>query len=250
MRLIPVLDLRRGRAVHARGGERARYGELRSVLARGAPGDAVAVARAVRAEHARRSGEQGRPALYVADLDAIEGGAPQRELVCAVAAECDVLLDAGVAGREGAEESFAGGAARVVMGLETLRAFAELAAIAELRGAERVVFSLDLRGGEPVAWADAPRSATPAEIAERAAASGAGAVIVLDLARVGMGSGIDLELLGEIRRRLPGTELLAGGGVRDERDVARLADAGCDAALVGTALHEGRIALYAPRAAR
>ncbi|HEU4564751.1 MAG TPA: HisA/HisF-related TIM barrel protein [Gemmatimonadaceae bacterium] len=249
MRVISVLDLRHGRAVHARGGERARYGELRSVLAPEVPGDAVAVARGVRAEHERRAGD-GRAELYVADLDAIEGGAPQRALVRALAAECGILLDAGIAGVHGAEEALAIGAARVVVGLETLRAFGDLAVIAERCGGERVAFSLDLRAGEPVAWADAPRSASAVELAEMAVESGAGAVIVLDLARVGMESGLDLALLREIRRRLSRAELLAGGGVRDAGDLARMADCGCDAALVGTAVHEGRIALYAPPAGR
>jgi phosphoribosylformimino-5-aminoimidazole carboxamide ribotide isomerase len=35
--------------------------------------------------------------------------------------------------------------------------------------------------------------------------------------------------------------LLAGGGVRGYEDLARLADAGCDGALVATALHDGRL---------
>jgi uncharacterized protein related to proFAR isomerase len=33
-------------------------------------------------------------------------------------------------------------------------------------------------------------------------------------------------------------ELISGGGVRDNADLARLQDAGCDAALVATALHQ------------
>jgi uncharacterized protein related to proFAR isomerase len=36
-------------------------------------------------------------------------------------------------------------------------------------------------------------------------------------------------------------ELVAGGGVRDRADLDALADAGADAALVATALHEGRV---------
>jgi phosphoribosylformimino-5-aminoimidazole carboxamide ribotide isomerase len=66
-------------------------------------------------------------------------------------------------------------------------------------------------------------------------------VIVLDLARVGSGTGVDLDLLARVRRAAPGLALLAGGGVRDAADLDRLADAGCDGALVATALHDGRI---------
>jgi phosphoribosylformimino-5-aminoimidazole carboxamide ribotide isomerase len=76
-------------------------------------------------------------------------------------------------------------------------------------------------------------------MASRAAVAGAGAVIVLDLARVGTGSGLDLALLTRVREAAPGVTLLAGGGVRGSEDLVRLAAAGCDGALVATALHDG-----------
>jgi phosphoribosylformimino-5-aminoimidazole carboxamide ribotide isomerase len=68
-------------------------------------------------------------------------------------------------------------------------------------------------------------------------------VIVLDLARVGSGAGPDLRLLERLRRTVPGVTLLAGGGVRGADDLDRLADVGCDGALVGTALLSGRLAV-------
>ncbi len=40
---------------------------------------------------------------------------------------------------------------------------------------------------------------------------------------------------------MPGVTLLAGGGVRNADDLRRLKASGCDAALVATALHDGRI---------
>jgi phosphoribosylformimino-5-aminoimidazole carboxamide ribotide isomerase len=65
--------------------------------------------------------------------------------------------------------------------------------------------------------------------------------IVLDLARVGSGTGPDVTLLGELHDRLPDLELLAGGGVRDAADLRALAAAGAAGALVATALHGGAI---------
>jgi len=64
---------------------------------------------------------------------------------------------------------------------------------------------------------------------------------MIDLARVGTRSGLDLELVARVREAAPGLVLLAGGGVRGLDDLARLSDAGCDGALVATALHDGRI---------
>ena len=80
-----------------------------------------------------------------------------------------------------------------------------------------------------------------AELAVRAADAGVGSVIVLDLARIGTGAGIDLHMMDDIRRAAPRLTLLAGGGVRDSADLRALAAVGCDGALVATALLSGRI---------
>ena len=246
MRVIGVLDLKAGRAVHARRGARADYAPAASALLPNgcAPGDAPALARAC-------AGSLGLDALYLADLDAIVGGAPQRALVREVAEAFAaaaagglgrVLLDAGIAAPAAAQDALDDGATQVVVGLETLASFDELREVAAAVGPGRTAFSLDLRGGAPLAAAGAAHAAwSPLALAERAASAGAAAIIVIDLARVGSGRGVDLALVAELRRALPRTELLVGGGVRDAADLVRLADAGCDGALVATALHEGRV---------
>ena len=88
---------------------------------------------------------------------------------------------------------------------------------------------------------DVPAGEPAHVVAARAADAGAGAVIVLDLARVGTGRGLDLALIARVREAAPGLTLLAGGGVRGLDDLARLTGCGCDGALVATALHDGRL---------
>jgi phosphoribosylformimino-5-aminoimidazole carboxamide ribotide isomerase len=61
---------------------------------------------------------------------------------------------------------------------------------------------------------------------------------VIDLARVGTRIGLDVELLARVREAAPGLTLLAGGGVRGAEDLEKLAGAGCDGALVATALDQ------------
>ena len=134
------------------------------------------------------------------------------------------------------------GAAQVIVGLETLPSFGALAAICAAVGGRRVAFSLDLRDGRPLT-VDAfsgPRD-EPAALAARAADAGAGSVIVIDLARVGGEAGLELHLVDDVRAAVPEITLAVGGGVRGAEDLRRLADAGCDAALVATALHDGRL---------
>ena len=81
-----------------------------------------------------------------------------------------------------------------------------------------------------------------AELGARAAETGVSELLVLDLAVVGTGAGPqNLELL-EGLKRLVGLPVYAGGGVRSAEDLKLLEDAGCDAALVGSAIHSVAIA--------
>ena len=76
------------------------------------------------------------------------------------------------------------------------------------------------------------------------------AILAIDLARVGAGGGVDLTLVQRLRAVVPAVTLLVGGGVRDAEDLSRLADAGCDGALVATSLLDGRIGAADIAAAR
>ena len=132
------------------------------------------------------------------------------------------------------------GAAALVAGLETLSGPQALADLVRLLGA-RLVFSLDLKDGRPLsstAW-----SATdPWTIAERALAVGLRRMLVLDLARVGVGGGTGTEALcRRVKESDPALEVLAGGGVRGPEDLRRLRNCGVDGVLVASALHDGRL---------
>lgn len=244
MRVLGVLDLVGGRAVHARAGRRHRYEPVRTVAGVAIePGDAVALAQT----YLRRL---GLTELYAADLDAILDRPRQDALVASVAAlGAPLWLDAGAASVADARYSLELAAAVAVIGLETLPSYDALAEICASVGGDRVAFSLDLRGGEPIVTSGA-RNEPAHVVAERAAGAGVGAVIVIDLARVGTGAGLDLALIERVREAVPGVTLLAGGGVRGTEDLARLAGAGCDGALVATALHDGRLGADEVAAAR
>jgi phosphoribosylformimino-5-aminoimidazole carboxamide ribotide isomerase len=239
LRVIGVLDLAAGHAVHARGGSREQYSPVRGVAGSPIePGDAVALARAY-------TERLGVTELYAADLDAIGGLAMQDALVLSLAGlGARLWLDAGVASADGARHALRLGATKVVVGLETLPSFEALKSVCAAVGRDRVAFSLDLRDGEPVVSAAAATGIPyePAHVlAARARDAGVGSVIVIDLARVGGGTGVDLDVVARVRDAVAGLTLIAGGGVRGPDDLVRLADAGCDAALVASALLAGGI---------
>ena len=246
VRVIGVVDLRGGQAVHARAGRRDLYQPVETVAgATIRSGDADALAR-IYLERLRVD------ELYVADLDALAGRPSHDTLIASIAAiGAPLLLDAGVTSIDRARRALALGAHRVVVALETLADFDALVAVCRVIGGAHVAFSLDLRAGQPIVAAGAVISPAeaPEALAARARDAGVGTVIVIDLARVGTASGPDFDLLSGIRAATSGLTLLAGGGVRDAGDLERLADAGCDGALVATALHDGRISAGEIRAA-
>jgi phosphoribosylformimino-5-aminoimidazole carboxamide ribotide isomerase len=237
--IIGVIDLLDGRAVHASGGARAAYKPVTgSVHHPITPGSAVDLARLYVETLGVRE-------LYVADLDAIVHGRRQDDLIADLAAVgVRLWLDAGTDSADSAREALALGASRVVVGLETLPSYEALVSISQGVGGHHVAFSLDLRGGAPVLRDGFPID-PPDAIAARAVRSGVGALIVLDLARVGSGAGPDVETLATVARAAPGVPILAGGGVRHRQDLDALARAGCTGALVATALLSGALSLPA-----
>jgi phosphoribosylformimino-5-aminoimidazole carboxamide ribotide isomerase len=233
MRIIPVIDLRAGEAVHGTGGNRTRYQPVKSAITR-SQGDALALAQAYVTE-------LGTSELYVADLDAIEGEEAQYVVHHRLSRIARSWIDAGIRTEADACALIDAGADRAVVALETLPGFELLHAIVQRLGADRVVFSLDLRDGNPLASTDVLRAMAPRELARRAVDAGVETVIVLDLARVGGSAGADDAMMREMRSALPGVDLIAGGGVRDQSDLDRLAAAGANGALVATAVHRGVI---------
>ena len=241
MRIIGVIDLKDGLAVHARRGQRETYAPVREAGGAAIDGDAVKLARVYLETFEIHD-------VYIADLDAIAAGRPQHDVIRAVSSlGMRVYVDGGVTTPEDARRLIRTGARAVVIGLETLPSFDALADNT-LGTPGPTVFSLDLRGGVPMGTAAG--TTLPEEVARRAFISGAFEMIVLDVARVGSGSGPDLAMMRRIRAAVRMPRLIAAGGIRHLDDVRDLAAIGCDGALVATALHEGRLTAADVAAAR
>jgi phosphoribosylformimino-5-aminoimidazole carboxamide ribotide isomerase len=233
MRIVPVLDVSGGKAVHAQGGDRTRYRPVESVLSPSP--DPLRLAAAFR-------DRLGLSELYLADLDAIRGREPQWELFRALLGDgCNLMVDAGVRDRLRAMALRETGVRSVVAGLETLKGPDEITELVEGLGAPSVVLGLDLRGGAPIGdprvWG--PRDA--AGIAAFAFACKMRRFLVLDLACVGSQGGPPVEAARAVVARCAGAEVLVGGGIRDGKDLRSLAGLGVGGALVATALHRGMI---------
>jgi phosphoribosylformimino-5-aminoimidazole carboxamide ribotide isomerase len=229
MQIVPVLDLKGGIVVHARRGARDEYAPLRSPLVEGC--EPVPVARALCAACRTRR-------LYVADLDALGGQPAGEATLTALGSVAEIWVDAGATTPQRATVLARAGAARNVVGTESLSG-------ARTDGSRLrpppLVLSVDLRGGRLISPDRALHGRDPSAAAALARAFAVTELLVIDLARVGSGSGPPLDAVGELAAALPGVAIYAGGGVRNDEDLRALETAGAAGALVATALHEGRI---------
>ena len=237
--IIPVLDLKGGQVVRAIAGRRSEYRPIQSCLANDSSPEAIA--RALVAHFGFRN-------AYVADLDAIAGAEPDwRSLNQIAAAGLHLLVDTGLNDYDQSARSCdrllsLPSLSGVIVGLESVSDEQCLAQFARHFGAACAVFSLDLREGRPLARCSAWQTCSTLELASLAVQAGYRRLIVLDLAAVGTNSGPALiETCRAIRQVHPQAELISGGGVRHWADVWQLTEAGCDAVLVASALHDGRM---------
>lgn len=235
MRVIPVIDLRAGRAVHARGGDRTTYPVVGGLLGSGDDPNALALA-------FRRV--LGLDDLYLADLDAIDGQRPDLDFVRRVARTgVRVWADAGLRDAGGVSRLIEAGARTLIAATETLDGPDALGAIVGRVGPGASVFGLDLRGGRPIVapgstWA----SAEPDRLIGEALRAGLRRVLVLDTARVGLGGGVELSpAVRQLLARRPDVEVTVGGGIDGPADLAGLAGMGVAGVLIGSALHDGRL---------
>jgi phosphoribosylformimino-5-aminoimidazole carboxamide ribotide isomerase len=247
MRIVPVLDLKSGIVVHARRGQRDAYAPLRSPLVEGC--EPAAVAQALCAA-CRTS------TLYVADLDALAGEPADLATLTGLAAVAQPWVDAGATDPERAASLARAGVARNVVGTESLESDATSEPSGAVRAPQRApgrapqrvsvrapqrVLSVDLRDGRLISPRPELAGRDPVAAAPLAMALGVRELLVIDLARVGSGAGPPLDAVAQLAEALPGLEIYAGGGVRDDDDLRALESAGATGALVATALHEGRV---------
>jgi phosphoribosylformimino-5-aminoimidazole carboxamide ribotide isomerase len=232
LRIIPVIDVLGGIVVHAVKGRRKEYQPLKSVLC--ASTDPVDVAAALKS--------LGFSELYVADLDAIMRGQANFAVFRNIADKTglELMVDAGISDLKKAESVLESHVSKVIIGTEALPSVSLVAEAVKLFGSERVVVSLDLMGDRVISGFELGALKDPSALLRMFQEVGVSQVIVLDLARVGSGEGVNLPFLKEVLRNIV-AKVFVGGGVRDVKDLVDLKDLGVFGVLLATALHSGKI---------
>jgi phosphoribosylformimino-5-aminoimidazole carboxamide ribotide isomerase len=226
--IIPAIDLLAGRAVRLEQGDFARVTDFGP--------DPVQLA--------RRYAGAGARWLHVVDLDGARSGHwCHLDVIAEIVAVAGVPVQAGGGARDLAqvEAALDRGVARVIVGTAATESPAVAAAWAARFG-QRLVFSLDTRGGKVLSQGWGRESTEdPVALAETLRDAGARRFIHTDTVRDGTLRGPNLAGVSAL---LPlGVPVLVAGGVASYDDLEAIRNAGAEGAIVGRALLEGKIEL-------
>lgn len=224
LKLVPVIDLRHGYAVHARLGQRELYRPVASNLcSAGDPAELLSNLLAL----------FPFDTVYIADLDAILHNGDNLPTLRSLSDQFPHIafwVDSGISDAARLRDWLRLGLGRAVLGSESLLDLT-LLDIA-LDSVSAPILSLDFRGAAflgPPALLERPDK-WPEN------------VIVMPLTSIGSQAGPDFLRFDKLRQL--GTnksQLFAAGGVRHAQDLARLETAGAAGVLLATALHHGHL---------
>lgn len=231
--VLPAIDLRGGRVVRLVEGdfERETRYEGEPAVAAGMLADA------------------GAAWIHVVDLDGARAGEPRQltivaAIVGATAGRARIELGGGLRSAGGVAQAFEVGVARVALGTAALRDPGFARAMVERHGAARVVASIDVRGGLALGegWTAGAAGMPASDAVRRLADAGIGTFEVTAIERDGRMEGPDLSLLDALVALDRGA-VIASGGVTTLDDLLAVRASGCAGAIVGRAIHEGRLDL-------
>jgi phosphoribosylformimino-5-aminoimidazole carboxamide ribotide isomerase len=235
--LYPAIDIRDGRAVRLLQGDYDRETAYDAD-----PLDA-----------ALRWAEGGAEVLHVVDLDGARSGSPQNlEIVERIVSRAGVPVQVGggIRDEQAVQAVLDAGAARAVLGTRAQRDPDFVGQLVAAHGAERIVASVDGRGGNVAVEGWEERTDTPvAGLIERLGELGAKRFVYTPVEVDGTLEGPGLDGLDPISAacRAAGAELIYSGGVGTLADLQALAALGPEAAIggviVGRALYERRFSV-------
>ncbi len=224
LQIIPVIDIRGGIVVHARGGNRQLYPALESVLTASVePAEVIADLLALLPFER----------FYIADLDAIEQGTEQTALYRSLSRQfpqTEFWIDSGFRGDEALKADHKSDNLRWVAGSETL---IDTAMLMQPELASRLILSLDKKNNTQLGQAELFSESQ----------LWTNAVILMNLDRVGANRGPDLAWLQTQLSVTRKVKWYLAGGIRDEADLMAAEQNGATGVLIASALHTGAISV-------
>ncbi|WP_431063693.1 HisA/HisF family protein [Methanobacterium sp.] len=223
--IIPVLDLKDKIAVSGKSGKRDTYKPLKTVFCDSS--NPCKIGKTLSVYGAKR--------MYIADLNAIEGKGSNFDVIKKINEEIPVMLDCGANNVKKVEDALEI-AHKVIVATETLEKIEDLHDIFNNVDKNRLIISVDIKDNELFSK---HLNITINEFIEKINELEPSEIIILDISKVGTESGANKELIQKFME-LP-TSLIIGGGLTSEY-IDELEDIGLNKFLVGSTLHNGKLA--------
>jgi phosphoribosylformimino-5-aminoimidazole carboxamide ribotide isomerase len=228
--VYPAIDMRQGRVVRLMQGDPDRETQYAD--------DPLHVA--------HRWGEAGATWLHIVNLDGAFGERSQENqaaLERILTIGLQVQFGGGMRDLEGIHWALDLGVSRAVVGTAAVENPALVEAALEAFGPERVAVGIDARQGKvrTHGWKETS-SVAGVELAQQWADKGVRWVIFTDVARDGMGTGLNLDATVNLAQKT-GLNVIAAGGIASLEDVRRTYEAGLSGVIIGRALYEGQVKL-------
>ncbi len=186
----------------------------------------------------------GATLVHVVDLNGARSGKPDPNLWHSLGrAGVPFQIGGGIRDQRTAHQALEAGAHRVVLGTAAVHDPRVLGEIVAVTGADRVVASIDVRGGVAQGAGWTGTGVHFVDVVRRVVRAGVEVALVTGIERDGALNGPDLDLLAKVRTVAPELRLIASGGVSSLADIAALESFSCEAVIVGRALYENRFAL-------
>ncbi len=191
--------------------------------------------------------QDGARFLHVVDLDGARAGAPANlDHLRRIAGELGVPVQygGGLRSTQAVSDALAAGATRVILGTAAFTDPELLRAMLNEHGPERVLVSVDMRGGRvaTAGWTETAELGA-VEVIERLREQGVGELVYTNVDRDGMLGGPDLEEVARVAAAAGGS-LIYSGGIGDIGDLESLAtlpgERHISGVIVGKALYERR----------
>lgn len=191
---------------------------------------------------------EGAEWVHIVDLDGAKaGGARQYELVGEMARAVDVKIQCGggVRTEDDVKRLLDNGVSRVVVGSLAVTNSDQVLAWLDQFGTEAITLALDVKFEDEVpipalkGWTQSA-GVDLWTVLDRYPSDLLTHVLMTDVSRDGALTGANLDLLGEALKRRPELKIQASGGVATLDDLTGAKVIGCDGAITGRAIYEGK----------
>lgn len=226
--IFPAIDLRAGQVVR---------------LAQGDPTRQTLYATDPRAV-AERWQAEGTEWLHVVNLDGAFGNSQfSNSLISILQTGLQVQFGGGLRDEASLRRAFDVGISRAVIGTAAIENPALVDYALREFGPERIAVGIDARDGKVriKGWAE-ESALTAIELGQRLRAQGLEWCVFTDIARDGVGTGVNVTATADLARAT-GLRVIASGGVSNQADVHQVRAANLAGVIIGRALYEGQIYL-------